>query len=163
VTSRLTLLTATLVLPLLAGCAQVVAEAVIAHGIREGANAFDRAYDASLSFETSALPAARVGTRYTATLIARGEPPQPYRWRLIGGRLPPGLVLDPASGSLHGTPTAAGEASLVVEVSSPRPNVRGETGSRPFIRSRARRLTIAVLEPTASETPDGGDAGSRSP
>jgi hypothetical protein len=109
------------------------------------------------------LPEARVGTFYAAALVARGQP-QPYRWRLIGGKLPPGIVLDPGTGRLHGTPTAAGESSVVVELTGQRRVRREEDGSQPFIRSRARRLTMAVAHPVGSvSAPEDSTSGSHSP
>jgi hypothetical protein len=50
---------------------------------------------------------ARVGASYLQQLQVRGGS-EPYRWSLVQGQLPPGVAMDPASGSLGGAPTRAG-------------------------------------------------------
>jgi sugar lactone lactonase YvrE len=59
-----------------------------------------------LAITTGSLPDAAVGQAYSATLTAGGATP-PYYWTAVGG-LPPGLVLNPASGQITGTPTRSG-------------------------------------------------------
>jgi hypothetical protein len=59
-----------------------------------------------LSVRTSKLPAARVGARYRARLRAYLGT-TPYRWRVIKGKLAPGLKLS-SNGVLSGRPKRAG-------------------------------------------------------
>jgi subtilisin family serine protease len=62
-----------------------------------------------------ALPAAHLETPYRQSL-ALGE--GLTRWQLDSGALPPGLVLDPTTGVLAGTPEAPGRFAFVVRTGS---------------------------------------------
>ena len=55
----------------------------------------------------SSLPAGMVGQPYAEALLAVGGTP-PYTWSVVAGALPPGLTLDPTTGSLDGNPTVPG-------------------------------------------------------
>ncbi len=68
-----------------------------------------------LAVATRILPGATVGAAYSAALSANGGS-TPYTWSVIAGSLPAGLTLDPATGTIQGTPTAAGSASFTVQV-----------------------------------------------
>jgi hypothetical protein len=72
---------------------------------------------AALKVTTVSLPAAAVGSPYSATLTAIGGVP-PYTWSLSpgAGTLPAGLTLDPSTGVISGTPTADGVAHFTVIV-----------------------------------------------
>jgi hypothetical protein len=61
----------------------------------------------------SPLPAATAGSAYSATLAATGGVP-PYTWSATG--LPSGLTIDPGSGTVSGTPVAAGSFSVAIRV-----------------------------------------------
>jgi hypothetical protein len=65
----------------------------------------------TLAIATASLPDAIVGSQYTQILSATGGSP-PYTWSVSGGALPAGLALDPNSGTLSGTPTAASTATV---------------------------------------------------
>ncbi|WP_433046960.1 putative Ig domain-containing protein [Dactylosporangium sp. CS-033363] len=62
---------------------------------------------------TNTLPDAVVGTAFAQTLSAGGGS-APFTWSIVAGALPAGLSLNPATGELTGTPTAAGTASFTV-------------------------------------------------
>ncbi len=64
---------------------------------------------------TTSLPDATATTAYNAKVEATGGTP-PYTWSLESGSLPAGLALDPANGTIAGTPTTAANASFVVRV-----------------------------------------------
>lgn len=69
----------------------------------------------ALAITTTSLPGGSVGTAYTATLQATGGA-QPYTWSKTTGTLPPGLTLNPNTGVISGTPTAAGTSTFTVQV-----------------------------------------------
>jgi hypothetical protein len=81
-----------------------------------------------------ALPKAILSAAYEAKLVATGGMP-PRTWEVIDGRLPPGLILDPVTGAISGTPTAAGLYRFAVEVSD----------SDDPAESRSREFTLAVI------------------
>lgn len=87
-----------------------------------------------LAITTTSLPNAAVGTAYSATLAASGT--APYTWAIAQGTLPGGLTLDASTGTISGTPTAAGTSSLTIQVT----DSSNATASAP--------LTLAVISAT---------------
>jgi len=81
---------------------------------QEVSNLFGGATTPSLAISTTTVPAGTVSVSYNQSLTASGGTP-PYTWSLASGNLPQGLVLSP-SGTISGTPTAAGTASFTVQV-----------------------------------------------
>ena len=69
---------------------------------------------APLTVTTTALPSSAVGQSYSQTLTATGGTP-PYRWS-TGTGFPTFLTLDPATGTVSGTPTASGVYNFSVVV-----------------------------------------------
>jgi Putative Ig domain len=61
---------------------------------------------AMLAISTSSLPNGQLGIAYHATLAASGGT-TPLTWSLTSGTLPAGLSLNPSTGAITGTPTAA--------------------------------------------------------
>ncbi len=64
-------------------------------------------------------------TVYSANLVATGGA-TPYTWSITQGTLPPGLAVNPSSGTISGTPTTVGTSTFTVKVedsSSPRQSV----------------------------------------
>ncbi len=59
------------------------------------------------SITSPALGAAEAGVHYQAVPTAAGGS-TPYTWSVTGGSLPSGLTIDPTTGVIAGTPTAAG-------------------------------------------------------
>lgn len=74
------------------------------------------------------------GTFFTYILPATGGTP-PYAWQVATGALPGGLILNPNTGSLIGTPTATGSSAVVVQLTDSKSQTAQKT------------LTIAVNAP----------------
>ncbi|HUS08511.1 MAG TPA: Ig domain-containing protein, partial [Bryobacteraceae bacterium] len=64
---------------------------------------------------TATLPNGTVGTPYSQTLVVTGGV-SPFTFSTASGSLPAGLSLNPATGDLTGTPTAAGSSTFTVQV-----------------------------------------------
>lgn len=90
---------------------------------------------APLVITTTSLPAGSVGSSYDAMLLAGGGT-APLAWEVVTGTLPPGLSLDAGSGRISGTPSAAADFNLTVEVR--------DSGAPQ--RSASRALAISILD-----------------
>jgi sugar lactone lactonase YvrE len=83
----------------------------------------------TLTIGPSALPAARRGQSYAAQLTAT-EASAPLAWSIDpSSPLPPGLLLDTASGALSGQTTATGEFQVTVRLN----DAASRAGSRRFL------------------------------
>ena len=56
---------------------------------------------------TCSFPSGQMGVAYSSSLVATGGTP-PYTYSITAGSLPTGLALNPATGAITGTPSAAG-------------------------------------------------------
>ncbi|MCM2270910.1 MAG: putative Ig domain-containing protein [Thermoanaerobaculia bacterium] len=104
-----------------------------------------------LAITTATLPGATVGAAFASTVAASGGAP-PYAWTIAAGALPPGIVLDGATGSLSGTPTTAGSFGFTVAVA--------DAQSPADTATRALSITVAAapvapLAVTTSSLPAG--------
>ncbi|MBU6374425.1 MAG: putative Ig domain-containing protein [Bdellovibrionales bacterium] len=70
---------------------------------------------ASPQIANTSLPDAMVGTSY-ATVLSGVNGVTPYTYALISGTMPAGLNFDTGSGTISGTPTAAGTATLTFRI-----------------------------------------------
>jgi hypothetical protein len=64
---------------------------------------------------SGALLGATVNSAYTAAIVSSGGVP-PLTWSKLSGNLPPGLILNTASGQISGTPTTPGVFSFTPQV-----------------------------------------------
>ena len=96
-----------------------------------------------LAVAAGALPVGTVGQAYAASLSGTGGV-GPYTWAVTSGSLPAGLSLNPNTGAITGTPTAAGRNPVgitVTDSSNPTP----ATASRTFTFTvRPAKLAIAT-------------------
>lgn len=91
---------------------------------------------------TSPLPGTTAGTAYSTTIAGGGGTP-PYTWSVTSGALPGGLTLDPATGALTGTPTAAGTFNFTVTL----------TDNAAQTATRAFTLVVAAAPPPVPTQP----------
>ena len=90
-----------------------------------------------LAITTTSLPGGTVGTAYSATLVATGGA-TPFTWSLTSGSLPASLSLNPATGSITGTPSApANSLALTFKVT--------DSGSPVQTKSVNLNLTVVTL------------------
>jgi hypothetical protein len=68
---------------------------------------------------TQALPSTVEFDSYAAILVAAGGT-APYRWSVVEGSLPAGLMLDPLTGVISGATSAAGDWTFTVRVTDAR-------------------------------------------
>jgi len=68
-----------------------------------------------LSILTPSLPGGATGSPYSQTLEASGGRP-PYQWVVSSGAVPNGLILNPATGQITGSPTLQGTGFFVARV-----------------------------------------------
>ena len=70
----------------------------------------------SLSISTVSVPNANAGSIYGPQTLAATGGTIPYTWSKVGGDLPPGITLDPATGILSGTVGGLGDYNFIVQV-----------------------------------------------
>src|SRR5258708_1234860 len=95
----------------------------------------------SLVITTAALPQGVTGFEYVGTVQATGGTP-PYSWS--SNTLPSKLVINPTTGRISGTPTAAGTTPVTIQVT--------DSGTPPQQVSSTLNLTV-----TSPVTGNGGD------
>ena len=81
----------------------------------------------NISIETT-LPNGFMGSSYREVLSVRGGI-APYRFAVSQGQLPPGLLLDPETGSISGSPTRAGDFAFTIAVTG---EPMGSSGTRAY-------------------------------
>jgi large repetitive protein len=89
-----------------------------------------------LVITTASLPSGTFGSPYPATtLTATGGTP-PYHWSVSSGSLPGGLMLNATTGTITGTPTAAGTFTFTVSATD---------GGAPTPLTATKTFTISII------------------
>ena len=96
---------------------------------------------------TTTLPEATVGVEYSAALTANPATGGSLSWALASGSLPNGLQLDANTGTISGTPTAAGSSTFTVQVT------KTPTEGDPLVGTKELTLTVKeAAGPTINTT-----------
>jgi hypothetical protein len=95
---------------------------------------------APLSITTTTLPGGVAGTAYNTTVAATGGT-TPYTWSATG--LPAGLNIDPSTGVIGGTPSAAGTSTVAVTVTD---------STNPTHLTATKNLSLVIVAPVSITT-----------
>jgi hypothetical protein len=113
----------------------------------------------------SPLPAGMVGSGYNVPMLASNGT-LPYTWSVVSNTLPPGFLLNPASGVLSGTPTTAGNFTFWIRVADSASHFNQEPftlavqnvppplatqSSQPFVSPGTNVVFCQVTSQTASQ------------
>ncbi len=107
-------------------------------------------YSLTVAAPTITLPATTLangtmGAAYSAALNPASGGTSPYTYAVTAGALPPGIILSASTGTLSGTPTAAGNFNFAVTATD------SSTGSGPYSSApRGYALTIVNIPPVAN-------------
>ena len=100
----------------------------------------------SIRAASSSSWAAIAGTNFRDRIVVTGGS-QPYTWQLTDGKLPPGLKLNPARGTIAGTPTTTGTYSFTVAVTDA--GIPALRAQRTFAITVTAALTVDWKTPPA--------------
>ena len=96
---------------------------------------------APLAASVGSAPASEVGIAFKGITPAATGGKAPYVWSAVGGGLPSGLALDPATGAITGTPAAAGSFALKLNVA----DTLGSNATVDLPLVVAPKLTVTTL------------------
>jgi hypothetical protein len=108
----------------------------------------------SPAITTTTLPAGTAGTAYASSSLTATGGIKPYSWSITAGRLPPGIGYSSTTGTISGTPTAAGQYPVTFHLE----DVSGFTATKEL----AIMVTTAPLDITTATLP-AGTSGSAYP
>lgn len=112
-----------------------------------GSQAYAVVIHAAPHITTAGLPGGVVGSPYAQTVGVTGGTP-PYVFSISAGALPAGLTLNPSTGAVSGTPTAAGSSTFTVSVT----DTANATASQAYSLVISTSLTITTQSLLASGT-----------
>ncbi|MCZ2150976.1 MAG: putative Ig domain-containing protein [Bryobacterales bacterium] len=98
----------------------------------------------ALTITTNSLPNGALNSAYSATLGAAGGSGTGYTWAISSGSPPAGLSLQPTTGTISGTPTAAGSSVFTVRVTD---SAQSSTTKQFSITVVSSSLTINTSSP----------------
>jgi len=102
----------------------------------------------------ASLPAMTANQVYSAHLTVTGGT-APYTWSVVSGALPAGLVLDPSTGAISGTPTSPGDASFIVGVTDSAHPTGSATQAYTVSVGNGGPPTVTAVIPSAGPTAGG--------
>ena len=108
---------------------------------------------AKITMYPGRLPVATVGAPYSATIGLRGGT-APYQFVFLRGTIPPGLYFNTTTGTVAGTPTAAGTFSFILNVTDLGNANRGELTVYVVVNSSAG-INVSV-SPSSTSVPSAG-------
>ena len=94
------------------------------------------------------LPNGTVGVAYSFSMAADGGL-APYSWSVASGALPPGLNLG-SSGSLNGTPTAAGQFAFTIAVTDSAQGAAAQNTSKTYTLRISPAVSITTASPISA-------------
>lgn len=92
-----------------------------------GSRSYSLTINAAVVVNPAGLPGGTVGVAYSQVVSASGGNGS-YTYSVSAGALPPGLMLNPATGAIGGTPGSAGTSSFTIRAT----DGSGATGSRAY-------------------------------
>ncbi|MGH3066922.1 MAG: Ig domain-containing protein [Gaiellaceae bacterium] len=121
---------------------------------RDAEREFKLTIDPRVIVTTPSAPPATIGTLYSLPLVAQmmsgpeqlGPPSSPLTWTIVSGLLPAGLLLDPATGVISGTPTAEGASLFTVRAAL----ADGRSDTKAYEIIARQPLAIQALKPLSA-------------